>query len=262
MKMIINGDDFGITHACNLAMEDCFRKGLMTSCSMMTNMPYAQEAAEIWRRNPDLSVGIHLNLSAGKPLTECSDLLKEDGTFDKDIVFGLRPGNTEQARKELQAQMDRFIELNGRLPDHINSHHGIERMPGGKELVFELARKYSRPIRRFLIEQKEYPIDFPVPEFPDETLNGKKGTNDALSEEQLIKELTEMKNEGIEYVEIPAHPGYVDEDLLKISSLVLGRVHDASLFMSEKLRSWMDENGVERISFRDLPALMGQSEMK
>nr|WP_286139093.1 ChbG/HpnK family deacetylase [Faecalibaculum rodentium] len=31
MKLIINGDDFGITPACNETIIDCYRKGRLTS---------------------------------------------------------------------------------------------------------------------------------------------------------------------------------------------------------------------------------------
>lgn len=150
MKLIINGDDFGITHACNLAILDCFNHGVMTSASMMTNMPYAEEAAKLWKDNPKLSVGLHLNLTVGYPLCRnLRTLTNEDGTFNKQVLKA-KPQDIdiEEMRLECQSQMDKFIEMTGRLPDHINSHHGIEAIPGGSIVIQELANKYDLPIRQ------------------------------------------------------------------------------------------------------------------
>ena len=86
MKLIMNGDDFGITRGVNAAMIDCFSKGYLSSTSMMVNMPAAKEASELMKAYPKLSVGIHLNLTVGKPLTDCPSLVKADGTFNKNML--------------------------------------------------------------------------------------------------------------------------------------------------------------------------------
>ncbi len=252
MKLIINGDDFGITHACNLAIVDCFRKGVMTSASMMANMPYAQEAAEFWRENPELSVGLHLNLTVGTPLCiQVKTLLKEDGTFNKQILRA-GPGEVdeEEMRLECQMQMDRFMELTGRKPDHINSHHGIEAIPGGAAILQDLARKYDLPIRQLTraagAESVKYITNYEIPlkRFSRMPPENPQKIMDLFTEEDL-------QNEG--YYEWLGHPGYVDWDLLQLSSLTVGRCADAACFCSPAIRKWINENGIELISYLDLP---------
>lgn len=46
-KIIVNADDFGKTHTINLAIAECFNKGLITNTTIMVNMPFADEAVEI-----------------------------------------------------------------------------------------------------------------------------------------------------------------------------------------------------------------------
>ena len=38
MKLIINADDFGMSHEVNTAIRDSFRQGLISSTTLMANM--------------------------------------------------------------------------------------------------------------------------------------------------------------------------------------------------------------------------------
>ena len=49
------------------------------------------------------------------------------------------------------------------------------------------------------------------------------------------------------------HPGYVDAELLTLTTLSLERVKDAQMMMSEKVMKWIKENNVELITYRELP---------
>ena len=256
MRLIVNGDDFGITHGCNLALIDCFKKGIMTSTSMMTNMPYAQEAARLWKENPDLSVGLHFCLTVGKPLTKEYSFIKKDGTFDKAILCQQKGIHLDEIRNELQVQYDRFVELNGCKPDHFNSHHGIEQIPGCGEILEEFSHRYDIPLRAFLNREDwaEYDTSFegcPIRLIRNSAAKG------PIAPEDLIA-LFEMEDlESDRAYELAAHPGYVDYDLLQLSSLTNGRAYDAHNFMSEQLKDWIDENKIERITFRDLKRSSG-----
>lgn len=255
MNLIVNGDDFGITHACNLAMVDCFKNGIMRSVSMMTNMPGTCEAADIWKKNPELSVGIHFSLSAGRPLTDARTLIKDDGTFDKSILKECSKADPEEIEKELQAQFNRFVELTGRYPEHINSHHGIESIACGAQLLQEYSRTYHLPIRRFLnrIETREeeiYHIDFQVPELKMMIKDdGRRPFEPADVIESFSRE--ELESDGI--FELAGHPGYVDRELFQISSLTIGRCYDAYNFSCDQTKAWIKENNIQLITYKDIP---------
>lgn len=254
MRLIINGDDFGITHGCNLALIDCYQNGIMTSTSMMTNMPYAKEAARLWKDNPGLSVGLHFCLSAGKPLTGEYSCIKEDGTFDKAILYQPDGICLEEIRNELQAQYDRFVELNGCKPDHLNSHHGIEQIPGCGQILEEFSRRYDIPLRAFLNRKDwaEYDTDF---EDCAIRLIRNSAAQGPVTPEDLMALFDEEDLRSEHAYELAAHPGYVDYDLLQLSSLTEGRAYDTHNFMSKRLGQWIEDNKIERITFRDLKKL-------
>src|SRR5579862_2679574 len=64
--LIITGDDFGLSHRVNEAIELHHLSGLLTQASLMVNEKEAAEAVSIARRNPKLLVGLHLTLCLGK----------------------------------------------------------------------------------------------------------------------------------------------------------------------------------------------------
>lgn len=44
MKLIINADDFGLSKGINKGIIEAYQAGLISSTTIMINMPYAEEA--------------------------------------------------------------------------------------------------------------------------------------------------------------------------------------------------------------------------
>ena len=55
-----------------------------------------------------------------------------------------------------------------------------------------------------------------------------------------------------EYASIGGHPGYIDDELLSLTTLSLERCRDAAMCMSPKILSWVKENHIELITYYDL----------
>jgi chitin disaccharide deacetylase len=67
--LIINADDFGFTLGITDGIVEAFQEGILTSTSAMINMPNAPERiARARSQEPRLPVGLHLNITSGKPL--------------------------------------------------------------------------------------------------------------------------------------------------------------------------------------------------
>lgn len=252
MKLITNGDDFGITRAANYGIIDCFNMGILTSTSMMVNMPGAEHAAALMKENPKLSVGIHLNLTVGKPLLENHQtLIKEDGSFNKGMLKESSGVSIEEIRAELNAQVEKYVALTGKKPDHLNSHHGIEMIQGAEEVVCELSKQYDLPVRRFFTLPKgEHPkIDFQIP-----LMKFAHGAMSDLSTPlSLIELYTPEEIESDAIYEFALHPGYVDYEIYQISSLNTGRAYDAHVFLCDEAKAWVEKNHIELISYCDIP---------
>lgn len=252
MKIIFNGDDFGITKACNHAIIDCFTNGVLTSTSLMSNMPAAAHAAQLMKEYPTLSVGLHLSLTVGKPLTKgLKTIVKADGTLDKGILKDASKVDLDEIRKEMNAQFDRFVELCGKLPTHINSHHGIELVPGAEDILLELSKTYDLPIRRFFtLPQGNHPHC--AYEIPKLCVIPREDWSIPITKEEIITFFTKEMLESEDIYEVAAHPGYVDYELLQLSSLTTGRCYDAYNFMCEEIKQWVLENEIELITYEDL----------
>lgn len=251
MKLITNGDDFGITKAVNYAMIECYKSGIMKSCSMMINMPGVSHAVSLMNENPGLSVGIHLNLTVGKPLLAThKTLIKEDGTFNKGNLKDSSSVDPAELRAELMAQMDYYIEMVGKKPDHINSHHGVEQIKGAEAIVCELSRMYDLPVRRFFTlpvgNHKNIAYEIPLMKLPADMA--------AISTPQtLISMYTDEELASNNIYEFALHPGYADYDIEQISSLTIGRAHDANVFLCDEVKEWVTKHNVELVDYRVLP---------
>lgn len=67
-RLIITGDDFGASSRVNHAIHRAYDCGLLQQASLMVTGPAAAEAVRIAERCPQLTVGLHLTLCAGRAL--------------------------------------------------------------------------------------------------------------------------------------------------------------------------------------------------
>jgi predicted glycoside hydrolase/deacetylase ChbG (UPF0249 family) len=64
-KIIANADDFGLNDEVNQAIVEAFEKHMISSATLMANMPGFEEACELAHRHGLLGrIGVHLNLTA------------------------------------------------------------------------------------------------------------------------------------------------------------------------------------------------------
>jgi chitin disaccharide deacetylase len=126
--LIVNADDFGASTGINRGIVECHQRGIVTSTSFMTTGRAKQEAIELSRENPNLSIGLHFDVWG-----------EDEREFDLN--------DTEALRIEFQKQLDDFVSLFGRLPTHVDSHRHAHRRPGMMPLFQELVRPIGVPLR-------------------------------------------------------------------------------------------------------------------
>ena len=154
IKLIINADDFGYSPLVNAAIVKAFADGLISSTTLMPNMPGFEDAVSLIHngRIPANSTGIHLNLFEGDPLTEqmkeCRVFCDEDGRFnEKRISFSAPRHCLEAVRLELETQLQKALDT-GITFTHLDSHaHRHTNWFVGK-VVIDLARKHGLPAVR------------------------------------------------------------------------------------------------------------------
>lgn len=124
----------------------------------MANMPAFDHAVQLWRENPGLGVGIHLNLTSGTPLISASQiprLVRPDGRFHT-LSFVLRQltlGRLDEGQIEVElcAQAERVMS-SGIQPTHVDSHHHVHMHPRLQPVVIKVAQRYGIRALRSTVE--------------------------------------------------------------------------------------------------------------
>mgnify|MGYP001022633441 CR=1 FL=1 len=124
-RLIINADDLGVSPERDAGILDCFTQGAISSASLLVDGEHAAEAAQ-QAVDAGLPLGLHLNLTEGSR-PQRSTLTGADGALLgkfglRDALAAGRIRNAELAC-EIRRQFDRFIELTGELPSHVDGHH-------------------------------------------------------------------------------------------------------------------------------------------
>ena len=235
MKLIINADDFGISRGTNYGIVDCITEGILTTATTMMNAPATNHAIELIKQH-DLKVGIHLVGTMFKPLTNCPSMMDTDGKFHKQRVYAQEEVCLDELEAEWTAQMELFIKLTGKLPTHIDSHHGVHILPKYKAISERLIAKYQIPSRN---------IDTPYGEHVPLL---REFYGDGVSIE-TIKAVCQLPGE---YYELMTHPGYTDEVIMEVTSYNSKRKEEAKVLMDLELKEYLRSAGVELITFADI----------
>ncbi|MGA8365768.1 MAG: carbohydrate deacetylase [Candidatus Acidiferrales bacterium] len=135
-RLIVNGDDFGMSRGITEGIILAQRYGFLTSASLMVNMPAAEYAiARMAKKAPELAVGVHLNICQGRPVMpprEVASLVDAEGNFEpparmiRKLWRGTAAGNEIEA--EFRAQI-RWLKDRGVAPTHADSHHHMHIYP-------------------------------------------------------------------------------------------------------------------------------------
>lgn len=129
MKVILHADDFGYDKDTLDATIDCFKKGALTSCTVMSNCTASEDAFEFARKHPEFSYGVHLTFVDGlKPVMPAKKIpafVDEKGFFlpsnaVRHLAIILKLPK-KQIIAESQAQIDK-MEKAGVKVSHLDSH--------------------------------------------------------------------------------------------------------------------------------------------
>jgi len=160
-RLIVNGDDFGISEEANKAIVMAWREGILTSCSLMAGGRAFDDAVRLAGENPGLAVGIHATCVDGKsvlPPSEIPNLVDGSGNFPSDPAFaGLKYFFCRAARKELarefEAQFEKF-HASGLKCSHIDGHCHMHVNPAVFDPLVTLGEKYG--VRRMRVPDDDF----------------------------------------------------------------------------------------------------------
>lgn len=131
--LIVNADDFGCSEHTVDATIECFEQGVLSSATMMPNMPAFERAAAFARAHPQFSYGLHLCLTDERPVSDPAaipTLVAPDGCFWRTAEFFKRALTGRIAgddiRRETLAQLTRMKEK-GLSVHHVDAHGHVHK---------------------------------------------------------------------------------------------------------------------------------------
>lgn len=225
--IIVNGDDFGASIGINRGIIEAHTNGILTSASLMINMPGCEDAIDLSTAHPNLSVGLHVNF-----------------TNEGDPVIDI--ANIEAARAELNGQYQLFIDLLGRPPTHIDSHHNVHRMPELSPLFLELADKQG------LFLREHSPV-----RYYSNFYGQWEGVShpEHISPEQLVNVLETEIRPG--YTELACHPGYMTGEFE--SEYAVEREIELQSLCSRIVKQRVTELNIELVNYSQIRMLLGSA---
>ncbi|MBI3865430.1 MAG: ChbG/HpnK family deacetylase [Planctomycetia bacterium] len=175
--LVLHADDFGMNEAVTNGILEGFRRGLLTSTSVLANAPNCARALARWKELQSafaadalpscqsrrllsdsvshFDLGIHLNLTQGRPLTGQKypvELLDARGLFPGVAALGRRLliGGwrfRSSLELELKAQIEVLLD-HGISPTHLNAHQYVDLLPVVASLIPPLLVRYAIPVAR------------------------------------------------------------------------------------------------------------------
>lgn len=212
--LIINADDFGLSHGVNDGILEAHTRGVVTSASLMVRAPAAQEAAALAASHPRLSVGLHF--------------VDDSPALD----------DPSHAAEEFGAQLERFRSLTGRDPTHVDSHHHVHARAGRITTFARLVAPLGVPLR--LAGTVRY-----VGGFYAHTRPGASSTR-FISREYLVHVVANETFEG--FTELGCHPSLRGDFQ---SSYLYEREVELATLTEPGLREELEELGLRLGSFHD-----------
>lgn len=285
-KLIVNADGFGFTFGNNKGILECLPAGVIKSVSVNANFPAVEETGRLAAEFPDVSVGVHLDLSVGPCVSDpkdIPDLVNDRGEFlgegfRRKALGGLI--RHEQMVRELIAQVERLRGYGVSLT-HWDSHQNQHLYPPFFRAALEVARRFGigrmRTHDHYLYARGggrrlragwhllTHPRRAAVYAATGWQMRRARRAGMAMADRLISVGLLDDSRKyhrdfwvdlfrtlptGIS--EIYCHPGYPDDTLAGYAQYVQERVEELNVLRDPELAAEARRAGVELVSFREV----------
>jgi predicted glycoside hydrolase/deacetylase ChbG (UPF0249 family) len=261
--LIIRSDDAGMSHSVNMALAKLIETGLPVSISVMFPTPWYQETVELLKRNPNVSVGIHLTLNSewknyrwGPVLgrTAVPSLVDADGYFfpSADALHQNHP-DLKQVENELRAQIER-AKKSGLKIDYVDYHMGTAlRYPEFQEITERLAKEYGLGMSQYFGEARHDPQYEAAP---------RDKTDSVVAMVDRLKPKFNMvvTHVGIDNAELGA---LIDMNTSgPLPDMSKNRQGELDALTSQRFRDAIKAHNIQLLTYRQLIAMQGLQSMR
>ena len=276
--MILSADDFGISPAVDEAIIRLVEKKRISSTGCMvagTNPHLFRNLSSLKNLCADIDVGLHLVLTDITPLAEYS--IKE-GFVEKNgrlpslktlaLKSYLRLLTQETVEKEILAQISEFERIFGCAPDFVDGHQHVQQLPVVRNAIVKSVKKFNKikyvriadlPTKWMWKTAQTLSARVAVENLAL-TLPGRRSASlfskNHISHNRYLlgyyRHTTDVQFKNIfeKYISLnPAtndlffcHPGYIDEHLKKVDTLVASRKDNLDFLLSDQFQNMCEKN--------------------
>lgn len=275
-KIIITADDYGMCDIVDKAIDAGIENGVITTTNVMLNMETAANAAKLRKAYPYISVGVHWNVTTGKPVSHpetIPTLVDEQGNFWSISVFKKRYSKglirPEDLERELEAQYGMFEALCGKA-DYWNTHensalhtkafavfakvaltHNILATRTFQRAYYDKVQiGWKRELREFAV-RIFFEIWFTHIRKTFKMPNARIVSFDKISKLEGDHLLNALLKDGRDYIEVVLHPALKAEHP-HFGNIATKRVREYQFVTSKEIKEKYLSSGIEFVSFAEL----------
>jgi predicted glycoside hydrolase/deacetylase ChbG (UPF0249 family) len=258
IRLVVEGDDFGMCHTVNEAVMKCFKDGIMTQTSLLVPPPWFTESVQLCKENPEMQVGVHLDLCAEwypyrwrpvLPISEVPTLVDKDGYFFRtNQEFLKAKPNVNEVERELKAQVQLALDK-GINVTYLDTHMGTANiMPLSKKVVKKISKEFRIPLSKDLVEKFNIQWMGSIEsEIGDWTKQ-----RDPKDRPKALLDIIRSLNEGIWMMIV--HPGLDTSEMRSIdySPVASQRQGNTDALTNPKVKEMIKQKNIQLVGFKDL----------
>ena len=251
-RLLLRADDLGYSEAVNYGIAKTVREGLIRSVGLMPTMPAARHGLALLE-GMDICLGQHTDICIGRPAADPAlipSLVDETGMFKSSRVYRAAHARgedfvrLEDALTETEAQYALYLDLVGEKPRYFGGH------AVASETFFQALH----------IVADRHGLKNCPPSFAKSgvSIGGKPACICAMHSMdpdydpmRCLQEAAAAASETLPNVYI-CHPGYLDDFILRHSSLTVNRTREVEMLCSPAVRRWLEEQEVQLITYDDV----------
>jgi predicted glycoside hydrolase/deacetylase ChbG (UPF0249 family) len=283
-RLIVNADDLGMSRGITDGILIAHRYGILTSASLMVNMPASEYAIERLASAPRLGIGIHLNICQGAPVLPAHavpSLVTPVGEFlpPHEMIRRLWRWQVdlEELENEFRAQI-RWAKIRGVDITHADSHHHMHiypaaLLPFARALAAEgvFHARASRCVqwadksvlggpheggfaRRLFVQGYRAALQstaFRKLHSPDRRISFlSRGRRNPRELERAWRKTLDRFRRGT--YELACHPGLAEPGFSETDTIARQREYEFRWLTDHEFRAAIERNGIQLITYREL----------
>ncbi|HYP58078.1 MAG TPA: ChbG/HpnK family deacetylase [Beijerinckia sp.] len=271
-------DDYAISPGVSRGIVEALEARRLSATSVMTTRPFWSAAAKELHPFRDLAeIGLHLNLTLGRPLGGMAKFAKSGQLPNiRSVVAAAQKRELPEAeiRDEIARQLDAFTEAFGEEPDFVDGHQHVQVLPGIRLWLFQTLEKRGLNGKIWLRDSADYlpriflraielkkalGIAWLARGFAREAVEHGFATNEGFAGFSAFDPKRDFGSDFEHYLQAPGrrhlvmcHPGHCDAELARVDPVTGTRETELEFLLSEKFTTMLKRRSARLAQLKDM----------